>query len=304
MAYRRKTKDLIDKLLSIIIIFLIFSTLFYLYKIISSPHSKDKKLGNKAQITIVWKNILPEMVHSIKVGQGVYNGNEPFKSNKYDGVVVDLQTIPHQQVVFTPAGTATVISRKDTIDAYLTIETLQPFYSNWAIFGKDAIRYGNMMTVCTSLWCFHGTVSNIKIFPESQGNTISSPHSANINFKDSTYIIISRSIIDEVLQQIHVGDTIYDIYGNPVFKVVKFFTKPQTLVTVDIKGKAHYLNSPLKKDLYIYLKPIDKGEPCQHITFNHNDFVIGTPHEIRGKTWRIWGRIIDIIPTACGGNEK
>lgn len=278
MGRERRRKQVIDIALSIILIITIVSVIFYLYKIMKSPHIENR--GYTATVTLVWRNVPKEIGNNIKIGDPIIIGNKPAY------VVVDKKIQPYLVAVPTPES-ATIVPSKDTFNIYIKIRNTTPVSATIPPIGKDLALLGNIIKLDSYIWHFEGIVVNVESGKYEKAPEIAEPPQT----KGCKYKFIARSVYPTVISQIKKGETIYDILRNSVMKIDNIqITHPYIYGWTKDGIKAS--PDPTKNDVILTLSPISDPIP---LNINGKKALAGSPLEVRGKNWRVWGRILEVI---------
>jgi len=283
--HRRKTIDII---LSIFIIIAILAVGYYILTIVRSG---GKLITNyTATVTLVWRNVPPQMANAIHSGDPVLSAGHPAY------VVVAKKIEPYPVPILTPSGMLTA-SSPDSADIYLTIKSIQPLTSTTPPIGGKTALLGDTVQVESYLWKFTGMVVKIET-----ATTIKIPTAASgVNERPEPdagsclYVYIARNLQPEVIEAVKSSRDVYDIFDNKVMRIKDMkVVHPHVFGWVPGKGIV-IAENPYKSDLILYLRALTDGKlPIQ---FNGNPLKAGSKAQLRGDNWRLWGRIIDIV---CG----
>lgn len=278
MGKGRKRKHTIDLILSVVILVTLASLIFYLYKIIENPHIENT--GYTATVTLVWQNIPPELSANIKIGDPIIIGNKPVY------VVVDKKIQPYFISVPTPSS-ATIVPSKDTVNVYLKIRNIAPVSATIPPIGKDLALLGNFVKLDSYLWHFEGIVVNLETGEFKKAPKItSSPQTKGCRYK-----FIARNIYPTVISEMKRDETIFDILGNSVMKLENIQITHPYIYGWTEKGVKAFPN-PIINDVILTLSPLNETIP---ITINGKKALVGSTLEVRGKNWRVYGRILEVV---------
>ena len=282
---RRKTVDI---MLSIFILVAIGAVGYYLLTIINSG---GQLITNyTATITLVWRNVPPQMGDIIRIGDPVLSAGHPAY------VVVAKSIKPYPIPILTPSGMLTA-SSPDVADIHLTIKSIEPLTSTTPPLGGKAALLGDTVQIESYLWEFTGMVIGIET-----ATTMEIPTRGlgiHVNQKpgiDSClYVYIARNLQPEVIEAVKANRDVFDIFGKRVMKVEDIkILHPHIFGWIPQKGIV-IAEDPYRSDLLLYLKPT--GKEKLPIQFNGKPLKVGIQAQLRGENWRLWGRIIDIV---CG----
>ncbi len=279
---------MVDIILSIFILVAIGAVGYYLLTIINSG---GQLITNyTATVTLVWRNVPPQMGDTIHIGDPVLSAGHPAY------VVVAKSIKPYPVPILTPSGMLTA-SSPDSADIYLTIKSIEPLTSTTPPLGGKAALLGDTVQIESYLWEFTGMVVGIKTATTMKIPTRGS--SINVNPKPDTssclYVYIARNLQPEVIEAVKTNRDVFDIFGNRLMKVEAIkVLHPHIFGWIPQRGIV-IAENPYKSDLLLYLKPT--GEGSLPIQFNGKPLKVGTQAQLRGENWRLWGRIIDIV---CG----
>jgi len=274
----RKKRHQIDIILSIIILMAIVSVGYYLYTIITSPPTKQT--GYTATVTLVWRNVPKELANNIKIHDPIIIGNKPTY------VVVGKWIKPHMKAVPTPHS-ATVVPSVDTFNIYVAIRNIRPLTSTIPPVGKDLALLGNLLRIKSYIWQFDGIVVDVKT-----GTFSEAPAYTDIpNTTGCSYKIIARNVYPSVISHITIGEPLYDILGNKVLRLDNFRITHPYIYGWTPSGIKH-MEDPTQTDLIITASPLSSPIPVE---INGKQALVGSTLEIRGKDWRVWGRILEVV---------
>ncbi|UZN22736.1 DUF4330 family protein [bacterium 3DAC] len=274
----RKKKHTIDIILSIVILVVIFSIIFYLWKIIKSPQ-KTADTGYTATITLVWRNVPKELATNIRIHDPILISDKPTY------IVVDKQVKPYLKAIPTPQS-ATVAESKDTYNIYLKIRNIEPLSATVPPVGKNLALLGNLIRIQSYIWKFDGIVVDVQTGAFTRApDYLEKPSTNNCNYK-----IIARSVYPSVIKNMKINEALYDVLGQKVLILKDIKTTHPFIYGWTPKGIKAFPD-PTKTDVILTVSPISGEIP---IKINGKEALSGSSLEIRGHNWRVWGRIIEV----------
>ena len=273
----KRVKHTIDIILSIILFITIMSVVFYLWNITTSP--QKTKEGYTATITLVWRNVPPDLASNIRIHDPIFIANKPTY------IVVNKWLTPYLRAIPTPT-TATIVKSIDTYNIYLQIRNLQPITASVPPIGKELALIGNLIRIRSYIWQFDGIVVNLDIGPFSHpADYLTEPETTGCNYR-----IIARNVYPTVIDNMNTGEYLYDILGKEIL-ILKDIKLVHPYIYGWTPNGVKAFPDPTKTDVLLTVSPLHERIP---IEINGKPALVGSTLEVRGSNWRVWGRILEV----------
>jgi len=274
----KRKKHTVDIILSIVILIIIFSVIFYFWKIIKSPQKEES--GYTATITLVWRNVPKELATNIRIHDPILISDKPAY------IVVGKEIKPYLRAIPTPQS-ATTIASKDTYNIYLQIRNIEPLSATIPPVGKKLALLGNTLRIQSYIWQFDGIVVDVQTGPYTRAPEYLQRQQTS----GCSYKIIARSVYPSVINNMKVGEHLYDVLGQEVL-ILKDITITHPYIYGWTPQGIKSFPDPTRDDVILTVSPIS-GEEIP-VKINGKDALSGSSLEVRGHNWRVWGRILEV----------